>query len=124
MEGSPLASLGKKLLVSCLLSSALGCAWGASNFVGLNGKSLHAICGSKNSDFLSACEGYILGIQDTVQNDKFGFLFSLCFPNGVTVTMMRKQLLEFMEIRTHLFGEPAVEMVTGMFARNYACKVE
>jgi hypothetical protein len=119
-----LASLGKKLLVSCLLSSALGSAWGTSNFVGLNGKSLHSICSSTNRDFLSACEGYILGIQDTVQNHKFGFLFSLCFPDGVTVTMMRKQLLEYMEIRTHLFGEPAVEMVTGMFARNYACKVD
>ena len=117
-----LACLGKRLLIALMLSLAVGHSWGVSNFVGLSGKSLHAICSSANRDFLSACEGYILGIQDTVQNHKFGFLFSLCFPDGVSETMMRKQLLEYMEIRSHLFNEPAVELVTGMFERNYACK--
>ncbi len=117
-----LACLGKRLLLALILSLAVGHSWGVSNFVGLSGKSLYAICSSANRDFLSACEGYILGVQDTIHTHKFGFPFSLCFPDNVSVTMMRKQLLEYMEKSSQRFNEPAAELVTDMFERNYECK--
>ena len=119
--GYPLDYLGKKLLPFLIVICFLGNAKATSNFVGLNGKNLYSICQSQDRALLSACEGYLIGIQDTVQNHKFGFLFSLCFPDGVTVTTMRLNLLEFMQLRTHLHEEPGIEFVTGMLNKNYSC---
>lgn len=99
-------------------------ATASSNFVGLYGKDLFRLCTSQERGLISACEGYILGVQDSIQSRGLEMPISLCFPSGVTVTAMRAELVKFMDSRRHLHEEPATQFVARMFAKEFSCKWE
>ena len=116
-----MAYLGKRFLFAAVSIVCLSQAGAVSNFLGLNGRNLLTLCTSDSKDSLSACEGYLLGVQDTMHDHRFGFLFSTCFPAGVSVTQMRIELIRKLESSKIPLSAPAVEFVVDFLNEKYGC---
>ena len=73
-------------------------SFAGSNVQFLNGAKLLSICEDANSVNQSACEGYILGIQDAINSGHLSQFFNLCIPDGITPKDLRLQLINFIEV--------------------------
>ena len=59
-----------------------GLALAGSNVLFFNGGQLYNMCKDTNTINQAACEGYILGVQDTIYSGYLSQHFNLCFPNS------------------------------------------
>jgi len=113
--------LRKLGLLVCLLPSTV---FAGSNVMFFNGSQLYNMCRDTNIVNQAACEGYILGIQDTIYSGYLAQYFDLCFPNGVTPAQLRLQTIKFMESNPNTMNFTAEGIVAKTLEGLYACKKE
>lgn len=90
--------------------------------VGMNGSDLYSSCTSKDVDNIARCEGYILGVQDSIYSGHLSQHFNLCFPQAVKATQIRLQLVQFIEKNPDLMHFAGEGLVAKTLELKYACK--
>jgi len=101
-----------------------GAALAGSNVLFFNGGQLYNMCKDTNTINQAACEGYILGVQDTIYSGYLSQHFNLCFPNGVTPAQLRLQTIKFMEANPNTMNFAAEGIIAKMLEVSFACKKE
>ena len=101
-----------------------GSALAGSNVLFFNGGQLYNMCKDANTINQAACEGYILGVQDTIYSGYLSQHFNLCFPNGVTPAQLRLQTIKFMEANPNTMNFAAEGIIAKMLEVSFACKKE
>ena len=92
-----------------------------SNMIGMSGNSLYTECTSADRVKIAKCEGYILGVQDTIYSGYLSQYFSLCFPPAVEVPQLRLQVIKFIENNPDLMNFAAEGLVAKSLENKYAC---
>ena len=95
-----------------------------SNVLFFTGGQLYNMCNDANPANQSACEGYILGVQDTIYSGYLSQHFDLCFPSGVTPSQLRLQVSRFMERNPELLNYSAESIIAKMLEVSFACNDE
>jgi hypothetical protein len=80
------------------------------------------MCRDENTSNQAACEGYILGVQDTIYSGYLSQHFNLCFPNGVSPAQLRLQLIQFMEKNPDTLNFAAEGVVARSLEIKFACQ--
>jgi len=101
-----------------------GSALAGSNVLFFNGGQLYNMCKDANTINQAACEGYILGVQDTIYSGYLSQHFNLCFPNGVTPAQLRLQTIKFMEANPNTMNGAAESIIAKVLEVSFACKKE
>ncbi|XDZ68829.1 Rap1a/Tai family immunity protein [Alphaproteobacteria bacterium LSUCC0226] len=101
-----------------------GLALAGSNVLFFNGGQLYNMCKDTNTINQAACEGYILGVQDTIYSGYLSQHFNLCFPNGVTPAQLRLQTIKFMEANPNTMNVAAESIIAKVLEVSFACKKE
>ena len=119
-EGLHLAYLGRLLLI--ILLSFTNPASAGSNFLALRGNILFTLCKSENLNDISSCDGYILGVLDSIYSGHLGNYFDLCFPPGINVTQMRLLIIKYMEQNPENINLTAEGFVAKAMQKSFECK--
>ena len=80
------------------------------------------LCKDTNATNQSACEGYILGIQDAINSGHLSQFFNLCIPDGITPKNLRLQLINFIEIKPQTINFGGESVVAKSLEVNFRCK--
>jgi hypothetical protein len=92
-----------------------------SNVLFFTGTQLYNMCRDSGVSNQAACEGYILGVQDTIYSGYLSEHFNLCFPNGVGPAQLRLQLIQFMEKNPNTMNFAAEGVVAKSLEVAFAC---
>jgi len=92
-----------------------------SNVLFFTGTQLYNLCRDSSISNQAACEGYILGVQDTIYSGYLSEHFNLCFPNGVGPAQLRLQLIQFMERNPNTMNFAAEGVVAKSLEVAFAC---
>ena len=93
-----------------------------SNVQFLNGAKLLEICKDTKAVNQSACEGYILGVQDSIAAGHLSKHFDLCFPDGITPKKLRLDFVNFLEVLPSMNKFSGDNVVAKYLELNYRCK--
>ena len=86
------------------------------------GTKLYNHCRAVSSIEEALCEGYILGVQDSIYSGHLSDHFSLCLPEGVEPDQLRLQLIKFIENNPDIMNFAAEGIVAKSLEISYACK--
>ena len=106
----------------CFSLSVLSKSYAKSNVVFLSGNKLLSMCKDKELVNQSACEGYILGVQDSIAAGHLSNHFDLCFPDGITPKKLRLDLINFLEVLPSMNKFSGDNVVAKYLELNYRCK--
>tara|TARA_B100000900_G_scaffold383704_1_gene371885 strand:+ start:372 stop:686 length:315 start_codon:yes stop_codon:yes gene_type:complete len=87
-----------------------------------NGTKLYNLCRSKNPRDEAICEGYIVGVQDSIYSGHLSHHFNLCLAEGVEPDQLRLQLINFIENNPDIMNFAAEGLVAKSLETSYACK--
>lgn len=99
-------------------------AFAESNFVGVQGNLLFNLCDSDDPNDVSSCNGYILGVLDSIYSGHLKEHFDLCFPPGINVTQMRLMIMKYMEQNPENLNMAAEGFVAKAMELAFACPKE
>lgn len=122
-RGLELGFLGK-LAVMVLGLSFFTPAFSGSNFVAVPGNLLFKLCTSDDEKDLSSCDGYILGVLDSIYSGHLQDYFDLCFPPGINVVQMRLMIKKYMEKNPEQLNFAAEGFVAKAMELAFACPTE
>ena len=97
-------------------------SFAGSNVQFISGAKLLTLCKDTNALNQSACEGYILGIQDAINSGHLSKFFNLCIPNGITPKDLRFQLINFIEMNPQTINFGGDSVVAKSLELNFKCK--
>ena len=97
-------------------------SFAGSNVQFLNGAKLLSMCEDATSVNQSACEGYILGIQDAINSGHLSKFFHLCIPDGITPKDLRLQIINFIRINPQTINFGGESVVAKSLELNFKCK--
>ena len=97
-------------------------SFAGSNVQFFSGAKLLTLCKDTNAVNQSACEGYILGIQDAINSGHLSNFFNLCIPNGITPKDLRFQLINFIEMNPQTINFGGDSVVAKSLELNFKCK--
>ena len=66
-----------------------------SNQLFFTGSTLYNFCRDNNIAHQSACEGYILSVNDNMFSKEYKNEYKICYPKGVSPAQLRLQLVKF-----------------------------
>lgn len=112
------------LVISVTMFLLHSSALAGSNVLFFTGGQLYNMCRDSNVINQAACEGYVLGVQDTIYSGYLSEHFSLCFPKGVTPAQLRLQTLKFMEGNPSIMNLAGDSIIAKMLEVSFACKKE
>ena len=104
----------------CFFSSSQTMA--ESNQFFLNGSSLLNLCGSESLEEQAACEGYIIGVQDSIFSGHLQGYVNICFPKGVGTRQLRLNFIEHAKKNPSILHFAAEGLVAQSIAELFACK--
>ena len=107
------------LISMILVGSSLSA--GSTKFF-YNGTKLYNLCRSDNPLDEALCEGYILGVQDSIYSGHLSNYFSICLPEGVEQDQFRLQLVKFIEANPDIMNFAAEGLVAKSLETSYACE--
>ena len=87
-----------------------------------NGTKLYNLCRAENAIDEALCEGYILGVQDSIYSGHLSEHFSVCLPEGVEPDQIRLQLIRFIENNPDIMNFAAEGLVAKTLETSYACE--
>ena len=76
-----------------------------------NGSTLYNFCRDTNIAHQSACEGYILSINDNMFSNEYKNDYKVCYPKGVSPAQLRLQLVKYIENNPDYMNKPANTIV-------------
>ena len=94
---------------------------GSSKFF-YTGTKLYNLCRADTPINEALCEGYILGVQDSIYSGHLSDHFSVCLPDGVEVDQLRLQLINFTENNPDIMNFAAEGLVAKSLETSYSCK--
>ena len=97
-------------------------SFAGSNVQFFSGAKVLTLCKDTNAINQSACEGYILGIQDAISSDHLSQFFNLCIPSGITPKDLRLQLINFIEMNPQTINFGGESVVAKSLELNFKCK--
>ncbi len=97
-------------------------SFAGSNVQFFSGAKLLTLCKDTNAANQSACEGYILGIQDAINSGYLSQFFNLCIPDGITPKDLRLQLINFIEVNPQTINFGGESVVAKSLELNFKCK--
>ena len=86
-----------------------------------NGTKLYNLCRADNLIDEALCEGYILGVQDSIYSGHLSDHFSICLAEGVEPDQLRLQLVNFIENNPDIMNFAAEGLVAKSLETSYAC---
>ena len=121
-----MAFLGKWLGLVLVIISHLSpsVALGGANTFFLNGATLLQLCASQSLEEQAACEGYILGVQDSIFSGHLSKYVNICFPAGVGTKQLRLQFIQHANNNPAKLHFAAEGLVAESVASIFSCKVE
>ena len=93
-----------------------------SNVQFFSGAKLLTLCKDKNAVNQSACDGYILGIQDAINSGHLSQFFNLCIPDGITPKDLRLQIINFIRVNPQTINFGGESVVAKSLELNFKCK--
>ena len=87
-----------------------------------NGTKLYNLCRADNLIDEALCEGYILGVQDSIYSGHLSEHFNICLAEGVEPDQLRLQLVNFIENNPDIMNFAAEGLVAKSLETSYACK--
>ena len=97
-------------------------SFAGSNVQFFSGAQLLTLCKDTKAVNQSACEGYILGVQDAINSGHLSQFFNLCIPNGTTPKDLRFQLINFIEMNPQTINFGGESVVAKSLELNFKCK--
>ena len=94
---------------------------GSSKFF-YTGTKLYNLCRADTSIDEALCEGYILGVQDSIYSGHLSEYFNICLPEGIEPDQLRLQLIQFIENNPNIMNFAAEGLVAKSLETSYACK--
>ena len=117
-----LISILKSLTLAFSLVLIGSCLSAGSTKYFYNGTKLYNLCRSKNPKDEAICEGYIVGVQDSLYSGHLSHHFNLCLAEGVEPDQLRLQLINFIENNPDIMNFAAEGLVAKSLETSYACK--
>jgi len=121
---SLLASLGNwmRILVFSSLWLIPSVSWGGANTFFLNGSALLQLCTSQSFEEQAACEGYILGVQDSIFSGHLSEYLNICYPAGVGTRQLRLQFIQHANTNPAKLHFAAEGLVAESVAMMFSCQ--
>ena len=94
---------------------------GSSKFF-YTGTKLYNLCRADTPIDEALCEGYILGVQDSIYSGHLSEHFDVCLPEGVEPGQLRLQLIKFIENNPDIMNFAAEGLVAKSLETSYSCK--
>ena len=94
---------------------------GSSKFF-YTGTKLYNLCRADTPIDEALCEGYILGVQDSIYSGHLSEHFNVCLPEGVEPGQLRLQLIKFIENNPDIMNFAAEGLVAKSLETSYSCK--
>ena len=63
----------------------------------LRANQLYSLCSSEVKLDNAVCEGYIIGVNDSVFSGHLSNIFQVCYPAGISIEQLRLVLVKYME---------------------------
>ena len=117
-----LFSIVIKIIVLVYLTSVGSFLSAGSTKYFYNGTKLYNLCRAGNATDEALCEGYILGVQDSIYSGHLSDHFNVCLPEGVEVDQLRLQLINFIENNPNIMNFAAEGLVAKSLETSYSCK--
>ena len=111
-----------KLIVLIYLTSIGSFLSAGSTKYFYNGTKLYNLCRAESAIDEALCEGYILGVQDSIYSGHLSEHFSVCLPEGVEPDQIRLQLIRFIENNPDIMNFASEGLVAKTLETSYACK--
>ena len=115
-------SIFKSFTLSFILFLIGSCLTAGSTKYFYNGTKLYNLCRADNLIDEALCEGYILGVQDSIYSGHLSDHFSICLAEGVEPDQLRLQLVNFIENNPDIMNFAAEGLVAKSLETSYACK--
>ena len=93
-----------------------------SNQLFFTGSTLYNFCRDNNIAHQSACEGYILSVNDNMFSNDYKNAYKICYPRGVSPAQLRLQLVKYIENNPDYMNKPANTIVIRSLLDKYKCK--
>ena len=115
-------SLLIKLIILAYLTSVGSFVSAGSTKYFYSGTKLYNLCRAGNTIDEALCEGYIMGVQDSIYSGHLSDHFSICLAEGVEPDQLRLQLVNFIENNPDIMNFAAEGLVAKSLETSYACK--
>jgi hypothetical protein len=89
----------------------------------LRANQLYSLCSSESKLDNAVCEGYIIGVNDSVFSGHLSNVFQVCYPAGVTIEQLRLILVKYMETVPDKLHFVAEGIVAEGLATVFQCQV-
>ena len=118
--------LGRKFLIKILFVIVIGwsgAVYSSSNEFFVDGARLLKMCQSDVVTEQAACEGYIVGVQDSVYSGHLAQFIDICYPPGVSVSQLRVNYINHALIDQSKLSFAAEGLVAESIVTQYPCSV-
>ena len=89
----------------------------------LRANQLYSLCSSEVKLDNAVCEGYIIGVNDSVFSGHLSNIFQVCYPAGVSIEQLRLVLVKYMETGPEKLHFVAEGVVAEGLATVFQCQV-
>lgn len=88
----------------------------------IRGNQLLDLCKSNNTVEQGVCEGYVMGVNDTMHSGFLDKIFQVCIPLGVSPTQLRSVVINYMQTVPHKLNFVADGVVAEALAVAFQCQ--
>lgn len=88
----------------------------------LQANKLYSLCESSSEIDKGICEGYIMGVNDSMYSGHLGNLFQACIPQGVSPAQTRLITIKYMKTVPEKLHFVADGIVVEALARTFPCQ--
>jgi hypothetical protein len=89
----------------------------------LRANQLYSLCSSEVKLDNAVCEGYIIGVNDSVFSGHLSNIFQVCYPAGITIEQLRLVLVKYMETVPERLHFVAEGIIAEGLATVFQCQV-
>ena len=89
----------------------------------LRANQLYSLCSSESKLDNAVCEGYIIGVNDSVFSGHLSNIFQVCYPAGITIEQLRLVLVKYMETVPERLHFVAEGIIAEGLATVFQCQV-
>ena len=115
-----------KNLFSCLIFILIlnTSAHSSSSLGILKANELYSLCTSEQALDNSFCEGYVIGINDSMFSGHLSNIFQVCYPAGISIEQLRLVLIKYMETIPEKLHYVADGIVAEGLASVFQCQID
>ena len=108
------------IFIALVLANTLAQSSSTASFVKAN--QLYNICISESKVDVAACEGYIMGVNDSIFSGHFSGKIQICMPPGVSPSQSRLIVIKYIERIPEKIHLVADAIVAEALASTFKCQ--